>query len=117
MTRLVQEQEDDYVRYHKQVWPDVLRAIAACGIENYSIFLSKGFLFSYFEYHGSDYETDMRKMAASPAMQRWWTIMNPTLVPVDEAKPEELWSQMREVFHFEGKEPPALMETADKANA
>ena len=95
MTRLLPEYENEYVRYHEQVWPKVLETIAECRITNYSIFLSNGFLFSYFEYHGSDYEADMRKMAASTEMQRWWKIMNPTLAAVDSSKPEELWTPMR----------------------
>ncbi len=117
VTRLVPEQEAEYVRYHEEVWPDVLRIIAECEITNYSIFLSNGFLFSYFEYNGSDYEADMRKMAASPEMQRWWKIMNPTLAAVDASKPDELWSPMREVFHFEGGESQASLEVVAKANS
>jgi len=115
VTRLVPEQEAEYVRYHEQVWPDVLQTIAECEIENYSIFLSDGFLFSYFEYHGVDYEADMRKMAASPAMQRWWKIMNPTLAPMSGANSGQLWSQMREVFHFEGGEQSEADEMAAKS--
>ena len=103
MTRLVPEQEVEYVRYHEEVWPDVLRVIAECEIRNYSIFLSNGFLFSYFEYNGSDYEADMRKMAASSEMQRWWRIMNPMQEPMPDAAPSEKWSQMREVFHFDAE--------------
>jgi len=94
----------------------VLKLIAECEITNYSIFLSNGFLFSYFEYNGSDYEADMRKMAASTEMQRWWKIMNPTLAAVDSSKPEELWTPMREVFHFEGGESEPLIGLEVKVN-
>jgi L-rhamnose mutarotase len=116
VTRLTPEHEAKYVRYHADVWPGVLKTIAECEIANYSIFLSNGFLFSYFEYHGNDYEADMRKMASSSEMQRWWTIMNPTLASLDPTRPEELWLQMQEVFHFEGSPAQALVEAAAKVN-
>ena len=64
--RLRPEAEAEYIRYHAAVWPTVLQTISGCGIRNYSIFLRNGVLFAYFEYHGTDYDADMRKMAADP---------------------------------------------------
>ena len=81
MIRLRPEAEAEYVRYHAAVWPTVLQTIAGCGIRNYSIFLRNGVLFAYFEYHGTDYDADMRKMAADPETQRWWSIMDPMQSP------------------------------------
>lgn len=95
------EHEADYIRYHEQVWPSVLKTIAECNIRNYTIFLRNGTLFAYFEYHGVDYDADMRKMAADPETQRWWSIMDPMQQPLSDAAPGEKWSAMREVFHFE----------------
>jgi len=117
VTRLTPEHEADYVRYHEKVWPTVLQAIAECEITNYSIFLAGGFLFSYFEYNGTDYEADTRKMAANPEMQRWWTIMDPMLAATSDAKDGELWAQMREVFHFEGDQFPAMVEAPAKGGS
>jgi len=99
------EEEAEYIRYHAQVWPTVLQTIADCGIRNYSIFLRNSVLFAYFEYHGSDYEQDMRKMASCPETRRWWSIMDPMQQPMTDALPGEKWSVAREVFHFDG--PPA----------
>jgi L-rhamnose mutarotase len=102
--RLRPEDQAEYIRYHAAVWPSVLQTIADCGIRNYSIFLRDGILYAYFEYHGSDYAADMRKMAADPETQRWWKIMDPMQQPVEGAAPGEHWATMREVFHFDG--PP-----------
>lgn len=102
------EREAAYIRYHQQVWPAVLATIAACHITNYSIFLRNGLLFSYFEYHGTDFEQDMARMAACLDTQRWWSIMDPMQVPMPDALPGEKWSEMREVFHFE---PASTTET------
>ena len=99
--RLSVEAEAEYIRFHERVWPEVLATIAACNIANYSIFLRKGVLFAYFEYHGADYEADMLRMAACPHMQRWWAITDPMQAPMADAEPGEKWSPMREVFHFD----------------
>jgi L-rhamnose mutarotase len=100
--RLRPEEQAEYIRYHAEVWPDVLNTIAGCGIRNYSIFLRAGVLFAYFEYHGTDYAADMRKMAACEATQRWWKIMDPMQLPMADAEPGEKWSMLEEVFHFDG---------------
>jgi L-rhamnose mutarotase len=107
--RLSAEGEAEYIRYHQQVWPEVLQTIAACHIRNYSIFLRKGVLFAYFEYHGSDYEADMRSMAADPQTRRWWEITDPMQSPMADAEPGEKWSAMREVFHFDPPAPSEIM--------
>jgi len=103
--QLKPEAEAEYIRYHAEVWPGVLATIAACHIRNYSIFLRNGVLYGYFEYHGTDFAADMQKMAADPETQRWWSIMDPMQEVMPDAKPGEKWSDMTEVFHFDG---PAL---------
>ena len=54
---------EEYKRYHAAVWPEVLKTITRCNIRNYSIYLKDGYLFGYFEYHGTDYKADMARMA------------------------------------------------------
>ncbi len=100
--RLRPKAEAEYIRYHADVWPGVLDTIAACGIRNYSIFLRAGLLFGYFEYHGNDFDADMRKMAADPETQRWWAIMDPMQEVLPDAQAGEKWSDAVEVFHFDG---------------
>ncbi len=79
--RLRPEAEAAYRQHHQAVWPAVLNTITACNIRNYTIFLRDGCLFGYFEYIGQDYAADMRKMAADPATQQWWAIMEPMQEP------------------------------------
>lgn len=101
MIQLRKEREEEYIRYHAAVWPTVLATIAECGIRNYSIFLRSGVLFAYFEYHGTDFDADMRRMAADPETQRWWKIMDPMQKPMEDALPGEKWSMAEEVFHVD----------------
>ena len=99
--KLRAEYRDDYVRHHAQVWPDVLEQIRRSNLRNYSIYLRDGILFAYFEYVGDDFESDMRAMAADPATQRWWALMEPMQEKWPSAAPGEWWSNMTEVFHLD----------------
>ena len=50
----------EYRRLHAAVWPDVLARIRRSHIRNYSIYLrrmpdGRHYLFSYFEYTGTDF--------------------------------------------------------------
>ena len=94
------EKIDEYKRLHAAVWPEVLAMISTCHIRNYSIFLKEpeNLLFSFFEYHGTDYETDMAKMAADPKTQEWWAVCMPCQSPLDTRKEGEWWASMPEVF-------------------
>lgn len=98
------EKEAEYRRLHAAVWPGVLKMIAACHIRNYSIFLRRmpdgnKYLFSYFEYHGTDFEADMAKMAADAETQRWWAVCIPCQQPLDDRAAGEWWASAEEVFH------------------
>ena len=96
---------EEYKRLHAAAWPGVLRMIKACNIRNYSIYLrrlpdGKRYLFSYFEYVGSDFGADMARMAADPETQRWWAVCKPCHEPFADRAPGEWWAGMEEVFHL-----------------
>ena len=97
--RLRPEREVEYRELHRTVWPDVLAQIARSNIRNFSIFLRDGLLFSYFEYVGNDFATDMAAIAADPATKRWWELTAPCQVPVATAGEGELWAPMEQIFH------------------
>jgi L-rhamnose mutarotase len=75
--------------------------ISRCNIHNYSIYYKEGFLFSYFEYSGDDYKTDMIKMAADPLTLKWWNICKPCQEPLASREKSEWWASMEEVFHYD----------------
>jgi L-rhamnose mutarotase len=91
----------EYSRYHAAVWPEILAKITECNIRNYSIFHRDGQLFAYFEYVGTDYDRDMKKMADDPKTQEWWKIMKPMQAPVKSRREGEWWADMDEVFHLD----------------
>ncbi len=100
------ERLDEYKRLHADVWPGVLARIRESNIRNYSIYLRRlpdgeHYLFSHFEYTGTDYDADMAKIAADPETQRWWTFCEPCQKPLPDRAPGEWWASMEEVFHCE----------------
>lgn len=102
--RLRPEKVEEYRRLHRAVWPEVLATITACHIRNYTIFLrvlddGRPHLFASFEYHGTNYEEDVRRVAADPATQRWWKLTEPCQEPIDSRGSGEWWASMEEVFH------------------
>lgn len=95
------ERLEEYKKLHAAVWPGVLRMISACNIRNYSIYYRGGWLFSYFEYVGSDYDADMARMAADPETRRWWDVCKPCQEPLANRAEGEWWAAMEEVFHHD----------------
>lgn len=95
------ELEEKYKALHANPWPEINAKIKDCNIQNYSIYLRDGFLFSYFEYTGTDYAADMAKMAADPRTQDWWAECTPCQQPVETAAEGELWADMAEVYHLD----------------
>lgn len=95
---------EEYKKLHAAAWPDVLKKIKECSIQNYSIYLgqigNRHYLFSYFEYTGNDFDADMKKMAADKTTQEWWKVCMPCQAPLDNRKEGEWWMNMEEVFHI-----------------
>lgn len=95
------EKLDEYKKLHAAVWPDILKMITECNLRNYSIYYKNGLLFSYFEYIGTDFESDMKKMADDPLTQKWWDVCKPCQAVVENAQEGEWWADMEEVFHLD----------------
>ena len=95
------ESVEEYVRLHREVWPDVLAALRAAHVTNYSIFLHDGLLFSYLEYRGDDLASDLARVAADPTTQRWWAVTMPLQRTMRSAPDQDWWTSMQEVFHLD----------------
>jgi L-rhamnose mutarotase len=90
-----------YKELHANTWSGVLQKISECNIRNYSIYHKNGYLFSYFEYVGEDFDADMAKMAADPVTQQWWKETDPCQEPVENHQEGEWWANMEELFHHD----------------
>ena len=98
VARVRAEKVDEYKALHAAVWPEVLAALSAANIRNYTIFWRGELLFSYFEYVGDDYDADRAKLLACVAMQRWNTLTEPCTAPAEPGG--QRWAVMDEIFHL-----------------
>lgn len=104
ITGLKDDKVVEYKELHAHAWPGVLKKIKECHIQNYTIFLKQidghYFLFSYFEYNGSDFKADMNRMAQDSITRLWWKRTDPTQIPLPDAVAQKkIWSNMDEIFH------------------
>lgn len=104
VTGLKPAKEQYYRQLHAKPWPTVIAKLRECNIRNYSIHRveieGKPYLFGYFEYVGTDFDADMKKMAADPETQRWWKETDPCQRPLPDAlKNGEIWTNAEEVFY------------------
>ena len=92
---------EEYVRIHSDVWPGVLDTLRRAHVTNYSIYLHGDILFSYYEYRGDDYETDMALIAADPVTKEWWRITEPMQRTLRKGREDPWWVGLDEVFHLD----------------
>ena len=88
---------------HAHPWPGVNKMIKQCHIRNFSIhereINGQLYLFAYLEYTGTNFDADMKKMAADPETQRWWKETDPCQSPLpDAAAKGKIWSDTKEVY-------------------
>jgi L-rhamnose mutarotase len=95
------EKLDEYKALHADPWPGVNQMIKNCNISSFSIYYRDGYLFSYMEYTGENFEADMKKMAADSLTQEWWKLTDPCQEPVESAGEGVWWASMEEVYHLD----------------
>jgi L-rhamnose mutarotase len=69
--------EEEYVRRHDEIWPEMVEALREAGISNYSIFRHGLTLFGYFETH--DIQKTQSYLADSETNRRWGEWMAPIM--------------------------------------
>ena len=95
--RVRPDQEAEYRRRHKAVWPEMLRALKNAGCSNYSIFIRGRDLFAYMEL--DDFQRFKRHMADDVEAQRWEAQMAPIMELA--IQPETGFHEvLPEVFHL-----------------
>jgi L-rhamnose mutarotase len=87
---------DEYVRVHQEVWPEMLDAISAAGIRNYTIFRDGNRMFGYFE--ADDLEAAGRYLAQQDVSTRWQDAMAELL---EERVPDGGPPALEEIFRLD----------------
>ena len=92
---------EEYKRQHEQVWPPMLKALRDAGWHNYSLFVrDDGLLFGYFETPDS-LAAAQAAMAEREVNTRWQEFMAPFFESPNNARPDEMFVELTEIFHLE----------------
>ena len=87
---------DEYVRAHREVWPEMLEALTAAGIRNFTIFRAGNEVFGYFE--SADLEAAEAYLAAQEVSARWQDTMAELL---EERVPDQGPPRLPEIFRLD----------------
>jgi L-rhamnose mutarotase len=90
------ERIDEYLAAHREVWPEMLEALRAAGIRNYTIFREGNSVFGYFE--ADDLEAAARGLASEEVNARWQDAMAELL---DERVPDGGPPALEEIFRLD----------------
>ena len=99
--KLKNEKIAEYCELHAKPWPDLIAALKAAHIGNYSIFLHGDLVFFYLEYSGSDYDADMAALGKTEVMNRWWAISKPCFERCAIDPDCEFTPEIKQVFFCE----------------
>ncbi len=97
MMTLVDGQEAEYERRHRELWPEMLDALTVAGYTNYTLFRSGLTVIGYAECE-PDVQTATVRMAASPVNDRWNESFRNIISP---AAPSEYAVGLTEIWHID----------------
>ena len=91
MAKLKAGMQEEYVRRHDEIWPELVELLKKAGIYNYTIWTDGNFLFGYYECEqGIEYAA--KTQAQSPIVDKWneymKDVMEMILDPVTGAQPK-----------------------------
>ena len=98
------EKELRYRELHAHARESVTVRLRESHIHNYSIYLTeldgRKYLFSYFEYSGTDLDNDLQAIADDPETRRWWSETDPCQIQLPNRAQGANWTDMERVFYL-----------------
>jgi L-rhamnose mutarotase len=93
-----------YKDYHQNAWPEVIARLREIGIVEMKIYLIGRRMFMYMEAaDGFDPERDFPKLNEVPRYREWDELMRTLQERAPEARADEWWAEMEEVFDLNRK--------------
>lgn len=80
--RLADGMQQEYIRRHSDIGPEMREMLRTAGISNYSIWLCRDWIFGYYE--SEDLEKTDECKSASKVQARWTSYMSDILRSIDE---------------------------------
>lgn len=89
----------EYEKYHRDVWPEIIKSIKDAGITVLDLYRTGNRLFMILEGNaGFSFEEKARMDAANPKVQEWETLMWKFQQALPWAKSGEKWILMDKIF-------------------
>ena len=97
LLRIKEGREEEYVREHENVWPELITLLREVGFRNYTIFKRGLNLFVYVEV--DNLENSLSLLINNPIYVKWAERMGSIMEPHPEMLPGENLALLQEVFH------------------
>ena len=93
---------EQYIRYHQDVWPEILESIRSSGITGMQIYHYDRRLMMIMETNDDfSFERKAAMDAANETVQEWEELMWKFQKPLPGAKPGEKWMRMEKIFELD----------------
>ena len=93
-----------YKEYHRNAWPEVIARLREIGITEMRIYLLGRRMFMYMEaVDGFSPKRDFPKLSELPRYREWDELMRTLQERAPEARAEDWWAPMEEVFDLNRK--------------
>jgi L-rhamnose mutarotase len=89
--------EEEYLKRHDALWPDLEQLLKATGISEYSIFLDPGTGSLFGILKAADPKA-LDNLPSQPVMQRWWAYMKDIMESNPDNSPVSI--PLKEVFYL-----------------
>jgi L-rhamnose mutarotase len=92
------DQQEEYLKRHNPIWPELEATLKAQGVHNYSIFLDAetNQLFGYVEVED---QSRWNAIARTEICRKWWSHMREIMPSNPDNSP--ITKNLREVFHID----------------
>jgi L-rhamnose mutarotase len=88
-----------YRELHREVWPEMRKALSGAGWHNYTLYLrDDGLLVGNVECE--DFEKAKAAMAATEVNERWQALVGELFADMASRRPDEGMDPLEEVFHL-----------------
>lgn len=92
----------EYIEYHHNVWPEIIKSFKESGIENLEIYQIANRLVMIMEVNGTfSFEMKSESDRKNSKVQEWEHLMWKYQQAIPAAKPNEKWLMMAEIFKME----------------
>ncbi len=92
---------EEYIEYHKNVWPEILKSIRDSGITNMKIYHIGNRLYMHITVNENfNFEQKNKMDLANPIVQKWEKLMSQFQIPIPWAKPGQKWTPLQLIFDY-----------------